>query len=74
MKPCLFGQFRPFFNLFLNFVRKVRQLASTRPVGFAAGKNKATKLQPKLWFGSTVGSQTLGPPTDESLQAKVNPA
>ena len=37
-------------------------------------KHWVTKLQPKLWFGSTVGSQTLGPPTDESLQAKVNPA
>ena len=54
MHPCLFGQFRPVLDLFLNFVRKKErkkeertQLAFTRVAGSAATKNKDTREVPR---------------------------
>ena len=41
MLPYLYGQFRPFFGPFFELrPEEPRQLASTRPVGFVAGKNR----------------------------------
>ena len=41
MLPSLFGQFRPVFGPFFDLCEKeLRQLASTRPVGFASGNRR----------------------------------